>query len=60
MACATSPARLTSINCGHERGVILQLPADYKPAASQRDHAQDHGQPERGNLFKGLIDNIGT
>jgi site-specific recombinase XerD len=25
----------------------------------QRDHAQDHGQHERANLFKGLIDNIG-
>jgi hypothetical protein len=24
----------------------------------QRDHAQDHGQHERANLFKGLIDNI--
>ena len=24
----------------------------------QRDHAQNHGQPERANLFKGLIDNI--
>lgn len=24
----------------------------------QRDHAQDHGQHERANLFKGLIGNI--
>jgi hypothetical protein len=24
----------------------------------QRDHAQDHGQHERANLLKGLIDNI--
>jgi hypothetical protein len=24
----------------------------------QRDHAQDHGQHERANLFKGLIDDI--
>ncbi len=24
----------------------------------QRDHAQDHGQHERANLFKGLIDKV--
>lgn len=41
-------------NCSYFRTGTEFLPVLIR----QRDHAQDHGQHERANLFKGLIDNI--
>jgi hypothetical protein len=38
-------------------GARLSLAVPYL-LARQRDHAQDHGQHERANLFKNLIDRI--
>lgn len=42
-----------------ERCGFFETGAEFVPVLiRQRDHAADHGQPERARLFTGLLDNL--